>query len=129
MSKYPKSIIIESPLWEFMSHCEVYCSAACCEKNAFEIHPALLLRKKIDINISGNDGEALLKKAWEQFKIINEKIINKDYGTKKGQIPIWHDIDNDLPEYWLYEDGAVEWFEQWNRAFEKAIKGNFETGG
>ena len=129
MSKYSQQIIIESPLWEFMSHCEVYCTAGCCEKNAFKIHPALLLRKKIDENISGNDGSTLLKTAREQLKVLKEKITNKDYDTEKGQIPVWHNADKDLPEYWLYEDGAVEWFEQWDRAFEKAVKGELANNG
>ena len=51
MNNYPKEIIIEKPLWDFMEHCEVYSTASSSEKQAFEIHHALLLRKMIDENI------------------------------------------------------------------------------
>ena len=106
-----------------MAHCEVYCTAACCEKGAFEIHPALLLRKKIDENVSGKDGDGLLRKAWEQLKVIREKINSKEYEVEKNPIPIWHKLDKDLPDFWLETEGVEKWFEDWNQAFDEAING------
>ena len=39
MSEYPRQVVIDEPLWGFMEHCQIYCTAACCEKLAFEVSP------------------------------------------------------------------------------------------
>jgi hypothetical protein len=123
MEKYPKEIVIEQPLWDFMEYCEVYSSAASSEKNAFEIHLALLLRKMIDENISGHNGGSLLRQAWKQLKALKEKIKSRNFKTFDNQIPIWKDIKSDLPEYWLDIEGIDEWFDKWEREFKKAVDG------
>jgi hypothetical protein len=61
MTDYPRQVVIESPLWDFMEHCEVYCSASCCGMDAFEVHHALILRKVIDENLGGKDGQKIFK--------------------------------------------------------------------
>ncbi|MHC1782393.1 MAG: DUF6331 family protein [Anaerolineaceae bacterium] len=120
MPEYPRQIIIEKPLWDFMEYCEVYCSASCCGLDAFEIHAALLLRKVIDKNLSKTDGNQSFNSAWNQLIKIISHIDNLDLESTNHEIPIWSYENCKLPEYWLPENDIRSWLNLWNDAFTKA---------
>jgi len=124
MDKFPRQIILKNPLRDFMGFCEVYCTAECCEKLAFEVHPALLRRRMIDFNLAGKDGEHLLEEAFDQFKSIRNQLLSPDLQTVHEQVPFWADNDSELPNYWIELDGLKEWLQKWEYAFIGAISPN-----
>lgn len=122
MSKYPQQVIIENPLWAFMRYCEVYCSAACCGKDAFEVHHALILRKVIDENLAGIDGNNSFKLAWQQLKSIISIVNSIELACVNNEVPIWNDELVDLPQYWMPVNEFKDWLSEWNVVFEKASR-------
>ena len=125
MAKYPRQLVIDKPLWEFMQYCEVYCSAACCGIDAFEVHPALILRKTIDENLSSRSGHKLFVRAWEQLKDVINFVRTTELISFHDELPVWNEEETELPQYWLPKDTIPQWLQQWNGAFEKAS----HTGG
>jgi hypothetical protein len=129
MSEYPKQIEINSPLWAFMEYCEVYCTGACCGIQAFEIHPALLLRKVIDENLAGKNGSKQFRLAWQQLVALIRYIESENLVSVNGDLPFWNEGNTNLPQYWLPEKEVPEWLERWNDAFTKASKyGGLDEG-
>ena len=120
MEEYAKEVIIKDPLKSFMMHCEIYCTAACCEKQAFEVNQALLIRKMIDENLAGNNGQVLLHDAFRQFKGVKEIMLSPEISTYHNQIPIWYNRNQDLPSYWLETNDLQEWLDKWEEEFIKA---------
>ncbi|MFC1858159.1 DUF6331 family protein [Thermodesulfobacteriota bacterium] len=122
MSEYPKQIEINDPLWAFMQHGEVYCSGACCGIQAFEVHPALLLRKVIDENLAGRNGSEQFKIAWQQLADLIRFVELTNLVSVNGELPFWNEERTELPQYWLPEEEVPGWLERWNDAFAKASK-------
>ena len=108
-SKYPRQIVINDPLREFVEHCEVYCSAACCELKAFELHPALLLRLCIDKNLAGEDGGAAFREAWEQLLLQQYQQVT--LGREGRSTISAFDLDAARKEAW------IRWNEERDRDF------------
>jgi hypothetical protein len=119
---YPRELIIRNPLWAFMMHCEIYCTAACCGIDAFEIHPSLLLRKVIDENLAGRDGNQLFWLAWKQLREITVFVDTIKLKSINEQVPFWNEEETRLPQYWLPESKIREWLIQWDDVFEKASR-------
>ena len=123
MTKYPRQIVIKKPLWDFMEYCQVYCSAACCGTEAFEIHPALLLRRVYDENLSGKDGHKLFWDAWQQLRDLMHYVDNHNLTIiEGGGLPIWSEEITDLPQYWFAGDEFSRWLKIWDETFIKASR-------
>ena len=119
-SKYPRQIVLNDPLREFVEHCEVYCSATCCELHAFELHPALLLRLCIDKNRAGEDGGAAFREAWKQLKELVCLVESTDMNTSGDQVPFWTQKNKKVPEFWLATEDVPKFFTSLSESFEKA---------
>jgi hypothetical protein len=120
MDEYPRQVVIPNPLWSFMQHCEVYCTGSCCGIDAFEVHPALLLRRVIDENLGGGDGHRSFRVAWQQLKDLIRHYNITPLLTLHGEVPFWNDEPGNLPQYWLPKNRIHKWFSEWSDAFEKA---------
>jgi hypothetical protein len=120
MPSYPRQIVIQEPLCSFMDHCEVYCSAACCGVEAFEVHPALLLRKVIDMNLAGADGATAFSMARHQMAGLRQYVASERIQTVDGEAPFWRSVENELPEFWLSMEQLVPWLVKWEAAFCEA---------
>src|SRR3954467_4981780 len=120
MPRYPKQIAIDEPLWSFMQHCEVYCSGACCGIQAFEVHPALLLRKTIDMNRATKDGSASFQTAWRQMTALRERISSEALQTVNDEVPFWGSKSTELPNFWLPAGEVIDWIEKWEKSFAEA---------
>ena len=55
-TEYEHKVKASTALAELLDSTAIYCSAACCGLDAFEIHRGLLLRKIIDKNIEKDKG-------------------------------------------------------------------------
>ena len=120
MTDYPRQIVIPNPLWSFMQYSEVYCTAACCGLGAFEIHAALLLRKVLDENLGGRDGNRQFHIAKRQLRDLIQYCEFTDLEALGENVPIWNEEPINLPQYWLPRDKIKGWLSEWNHAFEKA---------
>jgi hypothetical protein len=118
--KYPRQIVIGQPLWDYMEFCQVYCTAACCGDQAFEVHRALLSRKTIDYNLAGLKGREILRHAWWQVIEINRLLEDQGVQTFLDQAPIWKEGKDNLPAYWLDEEIVKPWFKVWQETFALA---------
>jgi hypothetical protein len=87
---------------------------------AFEVHPALILRKVIDENLGGGDGHKSFRLAWQQLESIIEFVDTVELKSVNGELPVWSDEHTELPQYWLPENEVKDWLGLWNEAFEKA---------
>jgi hypothetical protein len=108
-----------------MQYCEVYCTAACCGTDAFEVHPALILRKTIDDNLGGRDGQRLFRRAWQQLQTVISLVATTELINLHNELPFWSEEETELPQYWLPKAKVLDWLQLWNEAFEKAS----HTGG
>jgi hypothetical protein len=122
MTVHPRQVVIHNPLWAFMQHCEVYCSAACCGTQAFEVHPALLLRKVIDENLRGGDGQKSFKLAWQQLIDLINLLSTTKLMVVHDEVPFWDEENTELPQYWLPKGVIPKWLSLWNDAFKKASR-------
>src|SRR5687768_11878899 len=122
MSNHPKQIVIDEPLWSFMGHCEVYCSGACCGVQAFEIHPALLLRKTIDLNLATKDGSAAFEAARRQMTELRQRVSSQALQTVNDEVPFWKGESSKLPEFWLPIGEVADWLEKWEVSFTEASR-------
>ena len=124
MATYPKQIVIGEPLWSFMHHCEVYCSGACCGIQAFEVHPALLLRKTADLNLTARDasGSAAFQTAWRQIVELRQRVGSVTLKTVHDEVPFWSSEPAELPEFWLPASEVADWLEKWEKSFTEASR-------
>ena len=122
MANYPKQIILRAPLSEFVEHCEVYCTGACCGTDAFELHPALLLRKCIDENVRGGDSYRAFHQAWEQLRGLIALVDSTELQSVHDQVPIWKEENSNLPEFWFPRSDVSEWLHTLDDSFREASK-------
>lgn len=122
MSSYPKQVVIDEPLWSFMRFCEVYCSAACCGVQAFEVHPALLLRKMIDMNLATKDGSATFEVARRQMLELRRRVSSVALQTVNDEVPFWKSTTSELPEFWLPNDEVADWLAKWEASSIEASR-------
>ena len=122
MPSHPKQIVIGEPLWGFMHHCEVYCSGACCGIQAFEVHPALLLRRTIDINLATKDGSAAFEAARRQITELRARLSSEALQTVNDEVPFWSGEASELPEFWLPVDEVADWLAKWETSFAEASR-------
>ena len=120
IDKHQRQIVIKNPLWDFMEYCQVYCSASCCGIHAFEVHPALLLRRVYDENLGGGDGHKLFREAWQQLRNLILFIDTHELKHVDGNLPIWSEEVTDLPQYWFPADEIKNWLSEWDETFVKA---------
>lgn len=120
MFLYPKQIVIEDPLWGFIDFCEVYCSAGCCGIDAFEVHPALLLRKVADMNLAGAHGDTAFRTARHQLADLKHLVETHEFETVHTEIPIWRSVSAELPEFCIGQEELRNWLKAWDVAFEAA---------
>jgi hypothetical protein len=120
MEDFQRQVVIPNPLWAFMEHCMVYCTASCCGIEAFEVHPALLLRKVIDENLAGGDGRHSFRLAWRQLEDLIRLIDTTQLQTRHDQVPFWNEEPTALPQYWLPKGQIRRWLSKWRDSFEKA---------
>jgi hypothetical protein len=90
--RYPKwlsqQIVIGEPFWSFMHHCEVYCCGACCGVQAFDVRPALLLRKTIDLNLAAKDGSASYQAARRQMTELRQRVFLEALQTVNDNVTV-----------------------------------------
>lgn len=122
MSSHPKQIVIDEPLWSFMQHCEVYCSGACCGIEAFEVHPALLLRKTIDMNLASKDGSGSFENARRQMSVLRQLVSTVTLQTVNDQVPFWSREHSELPGFWLPVGEVADWLAKWEASFTEASR-------
>jgi hypothetical protein len=122
MSTYPQQIFIRRPLRDFIAYIEVYCTVECCGVGAAEVHPALLIRKSLDGNIAGFDGNAAFNEAKNQIEELSEMLDSLDIQCHEGQVPFWSELNSDLPDYWLNKDDAIGWVQSLHQAFSQASR-------
>ena len=120
MSRLPKQIVIGEPLWSYMHHCEVYCSGACCGVHAFEIHPALLLRKTMDMNLATKDGAASFQAARRQMTELRQRTSSEALQTVNDEVPFWKSETSNLPLFLLPVDEVADWLAKWETSFKEA---------
>jgi hypothetical protein len=120
MSSHPKQIVISEPLWSFMDYCDVYCSAACCGVQAFEVHPALLLRKVIDMNLATKDGSASFDTARRQMTELRQRVSSEPLQTVNDEVPFWNSETSELPQFWLPVEEVADWLAKWETCFTEA---------
>ena len=75
----------------------------------------------LDMNASGEDGEQALREAHRQFGEIGRLLLSANLQTLDGEVPFWHDPQQDLPDYWIELKGLKEWLVQWDEAFSEAL--------
>lgn len=98
MRTFNNQVCISEQLVELLDFCEIYCSAACCGINAFEIHKGLLLRKVIDKGSDGVDWYNLLNKEVKKLSSELERLSVED---NEEDIPIIYPRNDSFPEYYL----------------------------
>ena len=112
-------LVIPEPLWEFLSFCEVYCTAACCEDKAFEQHHSLIRRKWLDMNIRGDDGRAKFKEAKSQLEEVLRAVNKIRAKGQHDQVLVWRGAHEGPHEYQLNYSIAPEWFNKWKIVFDE----------
>ena len=124
MANYPKQIVVGEPLWSFMHHCEVYCSGACCGVQAFEVHPALLLRKVADLNLAARDGSGSVsfQAAWRQITELRQQLGTSTLQAVNDEVPFWSSESAELPEFWLLVGEVADWLAKWETSFAEASR-------
>jgi hypothetical protein len=107
-----------------MEHCEVYCTAACCGTQAFELHPALLLRKIIDINIATQDGSGsrAFSAAWGQLQKIRELASGTEFASINSEVLFWKSASSDCHEFSIPVDEVLTWLAAWDDCFSRASR-------
>ena len=115
-------ITLPTPLWEFIEFCEIYCSASCCEYDAFEQHHSLIRRKIIDINIKNRDGDKQFITAHKQLKEVVTKVRDIKATSEHDQISIRYDTKPKLQQYQLDYDKSQTWFNKWLDIFNDISK-------
>ena len=120
MSNYPKQIVVSEPLWSFMDYCAVYCSAACCGVQAFEVHPALLLRKTIDMNLATKDGSTSFQAALSQMTDLRQRASSEALHAVNNNVPFWNCETSEVPQFWLPVDEVADWLAKWESCFIEA---------
>jgi hypothetical protein len=122
MPEYPRQLIIKQPLWAFMCYCEIYCSAACCGRAAFQVHHALILRKVIDENLAGRDGSKLFELAWQQLRDVIAFVNATELICVHNEVPIWNDEPVELPQYSMPVKEFKDWLLVWDGVFTEAAR-------
>ena len=122
MASPPKQIVVIEPLWSFMHYCEVYCSGACCGIQAFEVHPALLLRKTIDMNVAAQNGSASFEAARRQMIELRSRLSSQALQTVNDEVPFWKGESAELPEFCLPASEVADWLEKWETSFTEASR-------
>lgn len=112
-------IIIPSPLWEFLGFCEIYCTASCCQYDAFEQHHSLIRRKIIDINLITGDGSKQFLEAHKQLKEVALQIKKIKLISTHDQLSIRSDLEPSVHQYQLDYNESEEWFKEWIDVFEE----------
>ena len=115
-------LVIPKPLWDFLTFCEVYCSASCCEDSAFEQHHSLIRRKIININIESSDGQEQFRKACKQLQEVTSDVKCMKPETDHDQVLVWVDTKEGSHEFQMNLDTAPEWFAKWEEVFEEIAK-------
>lgn len=118
MREYPNQMKISGDLAELLDFSEIYCSAACCGLQAFEIHKSLLLRKIIDKGEKGISWYNALKAELEELYLTVEatKVDSEE------EVPVIYPRNKSLPEYWLPHNELLHFLRRWNRVI-KQVKG------
>lgn len=122
MSSYPKQIIVEKPLLDFLRHCEVYCSIACCGLQALEIHKALILSRVASENLAKRDGGNQFVLAQLQVQQLNQRLQPLVLEEVHGEVPIWDINESKLPLCWLSKMDALILFSNLEKEFFEAAK-------
>jgi len=112
-------LAIPQPLWEFLSFCEVYCTAECCENSAFEQHHSLIRRKIIDMNIANQNGNAQFELAFKQLKDINEEVHKLKQKTCSDQVLVFVEPNTSVHEFQLSLNITPAWFSNWLAVFDE----------
>ncbi|MEP3856795.1 MAG: DUF6331 family protein [Porticoccus sp.] len=112
-------LVIPQPLWEFLTFCEVYCSAACCEDSAFEQHHSLIRRKIIDMNIANQNGQAQFDTAFKKIKDLNEEVKKLNPKTENDQLLVFVEPNTKVHEFQLNLDITPAWFSNWVAVFDE----------
>ena len=126
-TNYPKQLIVKPPLLDFLKHCEVYCSAACCGLGAFEIHKALVLSFEKQENLAMRDGQAQFIEALKQTRNFKLMLKSQKLDAVNGEIPVWFEpleSFESLPDFWMTEADLLILFSRFEEAFAEASKYN-----
>ena len=119
-----KQVVVEKPLLDFLLHCEVYCSMACCGMQALEIHKALILSRQGLEDRAKRDGLGQFVLAQKQVQALNKKLQTLVLETINGEVPIWDESEAELPLCWLPKMDVLVLFSKFEEAFFEAAKYN-----
>jgi hypothetical protein len=132
MAESPRQVVVESPLLEFLKYCEVYCTASCCGRAAFEIHKALILSREAQENRAERNGDEQFVQAWHQVRDLNvflQGVIleGKHLESVHDEVPVWSK-DSELPLFHLPQKDILDLFENLEKVFFGAAKYNGLSG-
>jgi hypothetical protein len=115
-------LLLPEPLWQFLSHCEIHCTASCCEDSAFEQDASLLREKAAELDSTGLDSLAALTDAKRQLSDVIASVRSFSASSPFDQILVWVGSSNGAHDFQLDLDIAEEWFSVWLAAFVAAIE-------
>ncbi|MDO3381530.1 DUF6331 family protein [Gilvimarinus algae] len=116
MESIKYQVRVSDALAELLDFSEIYCSAACCGLQAFEIHRGLLIRKIIDKNLEGTSGIDWYNELKAEVDSLHHYISNlavKD----ETEISVFYPQNTNLPEFHLPKNELQHFFLRWQRVF------------